>query len=238
MSPKVPPNERSVRVSGARPIEPAGAVFGSVAQLTGYKSSASGVSMCFLNDLSQVAPMEPSTTRWSLESVTVMMLLTMKGLVAASGPSLATTFFSVPPTARMHACGALMMAVNCLMPNMPRLETVKVPPMNSSGLMEPSLALPARCLTSLEISATDLVSAPKMMGVSSPRSVLTATLMSAAEYCRMYSSLQLELHTGTSTRALAHALMTKSLTEVLTSTSSLTCARIAMSSSMQISIVR
>ena len=26
--------------------------------------------MCFLNDLSHVAPMEPSTTRWSLESVT------------------------------------------------------------------------------------------------------------------------------------------------------------------------
>ena len=48
----------------------------------------------------------------------------------------------------MHACGALMMAVNCLMPNMPRLETVKVPPMNSAGWIEPSLALPARCLTS------------------------------------------------------------------------------------------
>ena len=59
--------------------------------------------MCFLNDLSQVAPMEPSTTRWSLESVTVMTLLTTNGLVAASGPSLGTTFFSVPPTARMHA---------------------------------------------------------------------------------------------------------------------------------------
>ena len=41
-----------------------------------------------------------------------------------------------------------MMAVNCLMPNMPRLETVKVPPMNSAGWIEPSLALPARCLTS------------------------------------------------------------------------------------------
>ncbi len=33
-----------------------------------------------------------------------------------------------PPTARMAACGALIMAVNSAMPNMPRLEMVKVPP--------------------------------------------------------------------------------------------------------------
>lgn len=34
----------------------------------------------------------------------------------------------------LRACGALMMAVNCLTPVEPRLEIVKVPPMNSSGL--------------------------------------------------------------------------------------------------------
>jgi len=33
-----------------------------------------------------------------------------------------------PPTAKMAACGALIMAVNSAMPNMPRLEMVKVPP--------------------------------------------------------------------------------------------------------------
>ena len=33
-----------------------------------------------------------------------------------------------PPTARMASWGALMMAVNSAMPNMPKLEMVKVPP--------------------------------------------------------------------------------------------------------------
>ena len=48
--------------------------------------------------------------------MTVMTLLTMNGLVAASGPSLGTTFFSVPPTARMHACGALaMLTTRCVL---------------------------------------------------------------------------------------------------------------------------
>ena len=32
------------------------------------------------------------------------------------------------PTARMATCGGLMMAVNSSMPNMPRLDMVKVPP--------------------------------------------------------------------------------------------------------------
>ena len=68
-----------------------------------YKSSSTGFSMCFLNDLSHAAPMAPSTTRWSDVSDTSMTDLVTKGLVAASGPSLGTTFFSAPPTARMHA---------------------------------------------------------------------------------------------------------------------------------------
>ena len=41
------------------------------------------------------------------------------------------------------ACGALMIAVNCLTPNMPRFETVNVPPRNSSGFSLFSFAFPA-----------------------------------------------------------------------------------------------
>ena len=41
-----------------------------------------------------------------------------------------------------------MMAVNCLMPYMPRLEMVKVPPRYSSGCSFPSLAFSARVTTS------------------------------------------------------------------------------------------
>ena len=41
-----------------------------------------------------------------------------------------------------------MMAENCLMPYMPRLDMVKVPPMNSAGCSFPLLALSARNSTS------------------------------------------------------------------------------------------
>jgi hypothetical protein len=39
-----------------------------------------------------------------------------------------TTRASVVPTARMQACGGLMIAAKFFTPNMPRLEMVKVPP--------------------------------------------------------------------------------------------------------------
>ena len=41
---------------------------------------------------------------------------------------LATAWGAPAPTARMQPWGGLMMAVNCLMPNMPKLDTEKVPP--------------------------------------------------------------------------------------------------------------
>ena len=53
-------------------------------------------------------------------------------LESAAYPSLqlgsGTSFLSVPPTARIQDWGGLMTAVNCLIPNIPRLEMVKVPP--------------------------------------------------------------------------------------------------------------
>lgn len=42
--------------------------------------------------------------------------------------------------AQPRTCGGFTMAANCETPNMPRLETVKVPPLNSSGRSLPSLA--------------------------------------------------------------------------------------------------
>ena len=92
--------------------------------------------MNFLKCCSHCAPTAPSTTLWSQDIVTLIML-------ATEGPPSAptTTFFSVPPTAKMHACGGLMMAVNWLMPNMPKLDTVMVPPWYSCGASFPTLAL-------------------------------------------------------------------------------------------------
>lgn len=75
----------------------------------------------------------------------------------------------------MHDCGGLMMAAKCVTSNIPRFETVKVPPWNSCGCNFPSRALAARDLTSVEISSIPLRSALKTIGVMRPLSVDTAT---------------------------------------------------------------
>lgn len=75
-----------------------------------------------------------------------------------------------------------MMAVNWSMPNMPKLEMVKVPPWYSSGLSLPSRALEARDLVSAEMAARPLPPTFLMMGVMRPVGVATATQMSARLY--------------------------------------------------------
>ena len=70
-----------------------------------------------------------------------------------------------PPTARMAAWGALIMAVNSAMPNMPRLEMVKVPPWNSSNFSLFVRARPASSFTSAEICWTVLAAASLTIGV-------------------------------------------------------------------------
>lgn len=82
-----------------------------------------GFSINFLKTLSHLAPTAPSTTRWSHDKVTVMKVAVLCPL-ASSG----TTLFSEPPTAKMQACGGLITALKLLTPNIPRFETVKVPP--------------------------------------------------------------------------------------------------------------
>ena len=57
-----------------------------------------------------------------------------------TAPSRTTGTAWMPPTARMHASGGLMMAVNSSMPNMPRFEIVKVLPSQSLGWSFLSLA--------------------------------------------------------------------------------------------------
>src|SRR3546814_9429694 len=74
-----------------------------------------------------------------------------------SAPSFTTGRCSPAPTARMQPCGGLMTAAKSLMPNMPRLETEKVPPWYSSGFSLPSRARPARSFISLAMVARPLV---------------------------------------------------------------------------------
>lgn len=75
-----------------------------------------------------------------------------------------------------------MMAVNWLIPNIPKLETVNVPPWYSSGLSLPSRALDASDLVSAEIEARPLDPTSLMIGVMRPVGVATATQMSARLY--------------------------------------------------------
>ena len=142
--------------------------------------------MKFLKCFSHCAPTAPSTTRWSQDRVTLIRLTVLYG---ASGFPVGTTFLAVPPTARMQDCGELMMAVKCEIPNMPRLETVMVPPMNSCGRSFPSLARPAISRIFEEISARPLRSADVTMGVINPFPVSTATDTSQEWCSRMKVSI-------------------------------------------------
>jgi hypothetical protein len=57
------------------------------------------------------------------------------GLLASGlTDSFTVTFCSMLPTARMQACGGRMTAANCLTPNMPRFEIVKVPTWSNTAL--------------------------------------------------------------------------------------------------------
>ena len=75
-----------------------------------------GLSMAPLKTAKNCAARESSTTLASDDKVTVIIFC---GLPSESGFNLDV------PTAKMHACGGLMTAVNSLIPNIPRLEILK-----------------------------------------------------------------------------------------------------------------
>mmetsp|Transcript_8098 Transcript_8098/g.50091 ORF Transcript_8098/g.50091 Transcript_8098/m.50091 type:complete len:300 (+) Transcript_8098:633-1532(+) len=153
------------------------------------------------------------------------MRVTVVGL-----PSRSTTCGRPAPTAMMQACGGLMMALNCPMPNIPKLEMLKVPPWNSSGRSFPARAREARSFTSRDISSTVFSSARFTMGVMSPPSVATATEMSTCllNLASRASASHEAFAPGTWRKARAQARRTKSFTErgVPAALSSLRSARI------------
>lgn len=75
----------------------------------------------------------------------------------------------------MHAYGGLITAAKLSIPNIPKLEIVKVPPTNSLGWSLFSLALVAKVFTFPAISLNPLVLALNTIGVINPLSVETAT---------------------------------------------------------------
>jgi hypothetical protein len=135
-------------------------------------------------------------------------------VAVVSLPFLTTGSRRAAPIARMAACGGLMIAPNSSVPNMPRLVTVSVPPSSSSCRRLPALARSTRSRTAAASAEIDLSSTPVTTGVTSPRSVATATAMSTEENDRTASGVQITFMSGTSTCAWAAALISRSLTEI------------------------
>ena len=68
-----------------------------------------------------------------------------------------------------------MIAVKCSIPNMPRFETVKVPPESSGGVTVLSFTLPITARASRAIWPSDFLSASKIVGTTSASIAATAT---------------------------------------------------------------
>ena len=135
------------------------------------------------------------------------------------------------PTARIPACGGLMIASNSSTPNMPRLLTVSVPPWRSAVDSLPAFARPTASLIFADSAEIDSAATSRITGVTRPFSLATATATSAVGACSTASSVHTTFIAGTSTSAWAAALTIMSLTETLTRPDALSCARSASSAS-------
>src|SRR3974377_1322500 len=102
--------------------------------------------------------------------------------------SVSTGARRVEPTARMVACGGLMMAENSRTPYMPRLDMALAPPWYSFGINFLARARSASSRTSAEITVSDFASALRITGVISPPTSATATPISEFLKRRMRSS--------------------------------------------------
>ena len=111
-----------------------------------------GFSRYSLKCRSHVAPIAPSTVRWSHERVTVR-LVSDTNPFPASPPTFAGTNFRVNfPIARLHAWGGLMMGEESAPSSWTVEEMVKVPPWNSWGFSSPLWARLDKSAISLLIS--------------------------------------------------------------------------------------
>src|SRR5271166_4558542 len=117
------------------------------------RSHFSGCRMASTTSFRNPAARAPSTTRWSLDSVTVSMGRT------TICPSTATTRSTIFATARIAACGGVMMAVNASTSNIPRLLTVNVPSLMSAGRNFPPRARSESSRRCVAISPSAVLSA-------------------------------------------------------------------------------
>jgi hypothetical protein len=162
--------------------------------MASHSMKVNGFSKYPLKAFNHLAPTAPSTVLWSELNVTFIIWAVLKPFsVSGAGTRVGT----VAPIARMHDCGGLMMAVKWLIPNMPKLETVNVPPCWGSrlagitpigvkghtwyswGCSLPSLAFLAKALASAEMVVRPFDPTSVTIGVINPVGVATAIDTSA-----------------------------------------------------------
>ena len=131
-----------------------------------------------------------------------------------------------------------MIAVNESIPNIPKLEMVKVLPSQSEGCNFLSFAFLANSFTETLISSKESPSAKRSTGTSNPSSTATAIPIFTWWFSRMTSPNQLLFTLGCCFKARATALTIKSLKLILTGAVSFTTVLAAMVASMLIFMVR
>ena len=90
-------------------------------------------------------------------------------------PSTSVGFAWMLQTPRMPTCGGLSTGVKLSMPKAPRLVTVKVPPLSSSGVILPSRQAAASRFASVESWRSVSELASRTTGTIKPLAVSTAT---------------------------------------------------------------
>ena len=119
----------------------------------------------------------------------------------------------VRPTARMPGSGGLMIASNEVTPNMPRFETVNVPPSISCWRTLPLRARATMSLVAAAISVSVMRSASRSTGTIRPSSSATAMPTCACSWCTMRSPSHERWNCGCSISETAQARMIRSLIE-------------------------
>ena len=152
-----------------------------------------------------MAPRAPSSTRWSHESVIVIIGLT------ATPPMTGTRRSFIAPTARIPACGGTMIAVNESTWYIPRLLIVNVAPVMSDG---DSLFVRARSVRSRRRDAMSPRLMPSVFGTTptttaSVTAIARPTLTSALAL--MASPVQLAFMRGCLRSACATMAVSRSV---------------------------
>ena len=121
----------------------------------------------------------------------------------------------IAPTDNIAELGWFIIDVNSLIPNIPRLEIVKVLPSISVGFNFFSFALFAKSLTVSDIDWIFWLSANLITGTINPSSTAIATPIWMWSNLTILSSVHIELTSGWSFKANADAFKIKSLNDIL-----------------------